>query len=133
MKKLNESMGNYLKAIYQLQQCRGEVRSVDLAVLFGYSKASVCVAVKKLRGLNLIEMDSKKRIYLTAYGERLAADLEKKYTLLKCLLTSVLNVDEQTAAQDACRIEHVISSESLNRLELVCDSQLKKAGIDKCV
>ena len=111
-------MGNYLKAIYQLQQCRGEVRSVDLAVLFGYSKASVCVAVKKLRGLNLIEMDSKKRIYLTAYGERLAADLQEKYLLIKNYLTSVLNVDEKTAAQDACRIEHVVSSESARKLKL---------------
>jgi Mn-dependent DtxR family transcriptional regulator len=98
----------------------------------GYSKASVCVAVKKLRQENLAEMESDKKIHLTVLDEKTAADLEKKYTRLKRLLISV-NVDEQTASQDACRMEHVISSESLNRLEieLVRDSQLKKACIDK--
>ena len=59
----------------------------------------------------------------------------KNTWLIKNYLTSVLHVDEKTAARDACRIEHIVSSESLNRLELelVRDSQLKKTGIDKCV
>lgn len=131
--KSNESCENYLKAIYELQNRQGDIRSVDIARTLGYSKASVCVAMKKLVQKKLIEMNSNKEIQLTALGEINAADLEKKYTLLKRLLTSVLDVDEQTAAQDACRIEHVISSESLNRLELelVGHSQLKKTGIDK--
>ncbi|MVB11748.1 Transcriptional regulator MntR [Caprobacter fermentans] len=131
--KSNESCENYLKAIYELQNRHGYVRSVDIARMLGYSKASVCVAMKKLTQKKLVEMNSKKEIRLTASGEKAAADLKKKYTLLKRLLTSVLDVDEQTAAQDACRIEHVISSESLNRLEmeLIRDTQLKKAGIDK--
>lgn len=133
--KSNESCENYLKAIYELQNRQGNVRSIDIARMLGYSKASVCVAMKKLTQKKLVEMNSKKEIHLTALGEKAAADLEKKYTLLKRLFTSVLDVDEQTAAQDACRIEHVISSESLNRLELELarDSQLKNAGIDKCV
>ena len=116
--KLNESCENYLKAIYELQNCQGDVRSVDIARMLGYSKASVCVAMKKLVQKKLIEMNSNKEIHLTALGKKTAADLEKKYTLLKRLLTSVLDVDEQTAARDACRIEHVISSGALNRLEL---------------
>ena len=129
--KSNESCENYLKAIYELQNCYGEVHSIDIARILGYSKASVCVAVKKLRQQKLIEMNADKEIHLTTLGEKTAADLERKYTLLKRLLISV-NVDEQTASQDACRIEHVISSESLNRLETVVrDSRLKKAGIVK--
>ena len=131
--KLNESSENYLKAIYELQNCQQDVRSVDIARMLGYSKASVCVAMKKLMQKKLIEMSSKKEIHLTTLGEKTAAELEKKYTLLKHLLIEVLDVDEQTAAQDACRMEHGISNRSLNRLEieLVQDAQLKKAGTKK--
>ncbi|MDD2993128.1 MAG: metal-dependent transcriptional regulator [Pygmaiobacter sp.] len=128
--KLNESSENYLKAIYELQGCQQTVRSVDIARMLGYSKASVCIAMKKLMQKKLIEMNSKKELHLTTIGKKTAADLEKKYTLLKHLLTAVLDVDEQTAAQDACRMEHGISNQSLNRLEmeLVQDAQLKKTG-----
>ncbi len=131
--KLNESSENYLKAIYELQNCQQDVRSVDIARMLSYSKASVCVAMKKLMQKKLIEMSSKKEIHLTTLGEKTAAELEKKYTLLKHLLIEVLDVDEQTAAQDACRMEHGISNQSLNRLEieLVQDAQLKKAGTKK--
>ena len=131
--KLTESSENYLKAIYELQNCQQDVRSVDIARMLGYSKASVCVAMKKLMQKKLIEMSSKKEIHLTTLGEKTAAELEKKYTLLKHLLIEVLDVDEQTAAQDACRMEHGISNRSLNRLEieLVQDAQLKKAGTKK--
>ena len=131
--KLNESSENYLKAIYELQNCQQDVRSVDIARMLGYSKASVCVAMKKLMQKKLIEMSSKKEIHLTTLGEKTAAELEKKYTLLKHLLIEVLEVDEQTAAQDACRMEHGISNRSLNRLEieLVQDAQFKKTGTKK--
>lgn len=133
--KSNESCENYLKAIYGLQNRQGYVRSVDIARMLGYSKASVCVAMKKLGQKKLIEMNSKKEIHLTALGEIAAADLEKKYTLLKRLFTTVLDVDEQTAAQDACRIEHIISSESLDRIEaeLIQELKTEQIGIDKCV
>lgn len=127
--KLNESSENYLKAIYELQSRQQDVRSVDIARMLGYSKASVCVAMKKLMQKKLIEMNSKKEIHLTTLGEKTAAELEKKYTLLKHLLIEVLDVDEQTAAQDACRMEHGISNRSLNRLEieLVQEAQFKKS------
>lgn len=127
--KLNESSENYLKAIYELQSRQQDVRSVDIARMLGYSKASVCVAMKKLMQKKLIEMNSKKEIHLTTLGEKTAAELEKKYTLLKHLLIEVLDVDEQTAAQDACRMEHGISNQSLNRLEieLVQEAQFKKS------
>lgn len=127
--KLNESSENYLKAIYELQSRQQDVRSVDIARMLGYSKASVCVAMKKLMQKKLIEMNSKKEIHLTTIGKKTAAELEKKYTLLKHLLIEVLDVDEQTAAQDACRMEHGISNQSLNRLEieLVQEAQFKKS------
>lgn len=82
--------------------------------------------MKKLVQKKLIEINSNKENHLTALGKKTAADLEKKYTLLKRLLTSGLDVDEQTVTQDACQIEHVISSKPLNRLEmeLIRDSQL---------
>ncbi|HRX59432.1 MAG TPA: metal-dependent transcriptional regulator [Eubacteriales bacterium] len=118
MNKPSESLENYLKAIYELQRANGSVRSVDIARRLGCSKASVCVAMKKLRLEGLIEMDCKKDIRLTAQGETQAAALRETYLLIKRYLTGVLDVDEQTAARDACRMEHVLSSETLQKTKL---------------
>ena len=116
MKKTNESCESYLKAIYMLQNSHGYVRSIDIADMLGVSKASVCVAMKKLQREALIEMDDDKFVHLTSEGEKCAREVINKYNLIKQALIS-LNVDEQTAAQDACRIEHLISSETANRIE----------------
>ncbi len=125
MKKPNESVESYLKAIYQLQNSTGYVRSIDIAYMRGVSKASVCVAMKKLQNENLIDMDKDKFIHLTAEGEKYASEVINKYNLIKQALISI-DVDEQTAAQDACRIEHLISSESLSKIQWKCAN-----GIDK--
>ncbi len=122
--KSNESCENYLKAIYELQKLKEDVRSVDIAGMLGYSKASVCEAVRKLKQKKLIELDANKEIHLTALGEKTALDLEKKYMLVKSFLI-LMNVDEQTAAKDACLIEHVISSESIKRIEIELIRNLK--------
>ncbi len=127
MKKTNESGESYLKAIYQLQDFHGYVRSIDIADMLGVSKASVCVAMKKLQREDLIEMDNDKIIHLTAEGAIYASKVINKYNLIKQALIS-LNVDEQTAAQDACRIEHLISSETANKIE----TELNRQKTRKC-
>lgn len=116
MKKTNESGESYLKAIYKLQNSHGYVRSIDIAEMLSVSKASVCVAMKKLQREDLIEMDDDKIVHLTAEGEIYAREVINKYNLIKQALVS-LNVDEQAAAQDACRIEHLISSETATKIE----------------
>ena len=117
MKKTSESGESYLKAIYKLQNSHGYVRSIDIAEMLGVSKASVCVAMKKLQKETLIEMDDDKLLHLTAEGEIYAMEIINKYNLIKQALIS-LNVDERTAALDACQIEHLISSESANKIEM---------------
>lgn len=118
MTRPSESLENYLKAIYELQRANGSVRSVEIARRPGCSKASVCVAMKKLRLEGLIEMGCKKDIRLTAPGETQAEALLGACLLIKRYLTVVLGVDEQTAAQDACRMEHILSSETLQKARL---------------
>lgn len=118
MTRPSESLENYIKTIYELQRANGSARSVEIARQLGCSKASVCVAVKKLRLEGLIEMDCKKAVRLTAPGETQAEALRETYLLIKRYLTVVLGVDEQTAARDACRMEHILSSETLQKARL---------------
>ncbi len=119
--KESESNGNYLKAIHELENHQGHVRSVDIAKWLGISKASVCVAMKKLCQEDLAKMDGDKKIHLTASGRNLALDIENKYLIVKRLLISVMNVDENTATQDAGRIKHHISNESISKIEAKLD------------
>lgn len=128
MKKPNESVESYLKVIYQLQNSNGYVRSIDIADMRGVSKASVCVAMKKLQNENLIDMDEDKVIHLTAEGEKYASEVINKYNLIKQALISI-DVDEQTAAQDACRIEHLISGETANKIETELNNHKNAEGL----
>lgn len=107
MKKLTQSSESYLITIYQLQEFKGKVRSVDIAKTLGYARASVFNALKKLRGEELITIDAKKNIYLTTYGENLASELQKKNTLIKNYLMTVWGMDEQAAMQYAERTSHI--------------------------
>jgi len=107
MKKLTQSCENYLMTIYQLQEFKGKVRSVDIAKTLGYARASVCNALKILRREELIAMDAGKNIYLTTYGKAQASELQEKYLLIKNCLMAVLGMDEQAAARDASRTSHI--------------------------
>ncbi|MFA6843847.1 MAG: metal-dependent transcriptional regulator [Bacilli bacterium] len=107
MKKLTPSCENYLMTIYQLQEFKGKVRSVDIAKTLGYARASVCNAIKNLRREELVTIDTRKNIYLTTYGEKQASELQKKYLLIKSYLMTVFGMDEQAAEQEAGRTSHI--------------------------
>ena len=121
--KTQESPEDYLEAIYLIIKTTGDVRSIDIANHFGYSKASVSVAMKKLRERGYITMDHSGRITLTNSGLETAAKVHERHEVLTRFLVA-LHVDEKTAAADACRMEHILSEESFqairkwtNRLE----------------
>lgn len=109
--KIQESAENYLETILMLQKRQGGVRSIDIATELGFSKPSVSVAMKNLRENGYIRVDEDGYISLCETGQEIAERMYERHTLLSGWLTS-LGVDEQIAAEDACRIEHVISAES---------------------
>ena len=109
--KIQESAENYLETILILSQKNTQVRSIDIATELGFSKPSVSVAMKNLRENGYITVNDHGHISLTDSGRAIADTIYERHTLLsKCL--EYLGVNPETAARDACRIEHVISTES---------------------
>ena len=105
--KSEESMEDYLETIYILSQRLPVVRSIDIATERGYSKPSVSVAMKNLRNRDLITVSSEGYITFTEQGKQIASDTYERHMLLYNWLVN-LGVDEETAAQDACKMEHDI-------------------------
>ena len=113
--KVQESRENYLEAILVLTQRNGFVRSIDIANYMEFSKPSVSVAMANLKNALLITVDDGGGIHLTEAGQAMAEQVYERHTVLTEFLTR-LGVDEDTAADDACRIEHVISQLSFERI-----------------
>ena len=107
----NESSENYLETILILSKKLPVVRSVDIANELGFKKSSVSIAMKNLREKNHITVTDSGFIYLTDSGREIAEMIYERHEFLSTWLES-LGVNPETAAEDACRIEHVISAES---------------------
>lgn len=111
-----ESREDYLETILVLSQEKPYVRSVDVAERLGVTKPSVSRAISLLRTAGMIRMDPHDgALTLTEEGRSVAEHVYDRHRLLTSLLTS-LGVDEAIAAQDACRIEHVVSEETMDCL-----------------
>ena len=114
--KIQESAENYLEAILVLQNRKGTVRSVDIANELSFSKPSVSVAMKNLRTNGYIEVDKEGFITLLDKGREIADKIYERHTLLSTWLVR-MGVSPEVAAEDACRMEHVISAETFERLK----------------
>lgn len=114
--ELHESGQMYLETIHVLLQKNEQVRAIDVSEYLGYSKPSVsrALGILKQRGYMTVENDGFLR--LTEEGRALAEKLYERHTVLSRLLVS-LGVDEETATEDACRIEHVISDRSFDAIQ----------------
>ena len=112
----NESAENYLETILILSKKRPVVRSVDIAAELNFKKSSVSVAMKKLRENGNITVSPEGYIPLTPSGQEIADRIYERHTLLSSWLER-LGVNPEVAAEDACRIEHVISSESFEAIK----------------
>ena len=108
---LHESGQMYLEAIYVLSQKQSQIRAIDVGAYLGYSKPSVSRAVGLLKKSEHIAVDPEGFITLTEKGKAFAEQLYERHTVLSRMLMA-LGVDEETATEDACRIEHVISEKS---------------------
>ena len=114
--KMQESGDNYLETILMLKQEKGYVRSIDIAQKLDFSKPSVSRAVGLLRENGYITMDPKEGwIELTDKGRAVAERMYERHQLLSQWLMA-LGVSEAVAVSDACRIEHVISEETFERM-----------------
>ena len=113
---LRESGEMYLETIYILSQDSSEVRSIDVGSYMGFSKPSVSRAVGLLKKDGLIITNEAGFIKLTEEGEARAKRIYERHTLLSRLLVD-LGVDEQTATEDACRIEHYISDKTYEAIK----------------
>ena len=127
MKKIHESAENYLETILMIGNRQAHVRSIDIATELEFSKPSVSVAMKNLRLNGHIEMDSDGFITLTESGRKIAETIYERHQVLSmCLIR--LGVDPKTAAEDACRMEHVISPESFDAIKQHVNTLPNKEG-----
>ncbi len=120
-----ESMENYLETILILGKTKPVVRSVDVAEELGFKKSSVSVAMKKLRENGHITVTKEGYIYLTDSGKKIAEMIFERHQLISQWLM-YLGVDEKTALEDACRMEHVISAESFEAIKKHAMAGMKK-------
>ena len=109
--KIHESAENYLETILILSRRKSQVRSIDIASELSFSKPSVSVAMKNLRLNGYIDVDKDGFITLLDKGREIAEKIYERHTLFSDWLIT-LGVSPQVAAEDACRIEHVISNET---------------------
>ena len=113
---LLESGEMYLESIYILCQKRGNVRAVDLSEYMGFSKPSVSRALGILKRGDFLSVDADGYLCLTEVGEEFAKKIYERHTVLTGLLTAI-GVSAEVAAEDACRIEHHISDETLEAIK----------------
>jgi DtxR family Mn-dependent transcriptional regulator len=117
MVKLQESGENYLETILILKNKNGNVRSIDIANELGYTKPSISRAVTILKNADYIRVDEDTGyITLTNSGYAIAMTMYERHQTLSTYLISI-GVSPEVAAQDACRIEHVISEETFERIK----------------
>ena len=106
--RITESTENYMEAILILQQQNGEVRAVDLAHYFGFSKPTISQYMKQYAQQGLIEVDGNGHITLTGEGRAIAEHIFERHQVITAVFTA-LGVPEEIAREDACKVEHDLS------------------------
>ena len=114
--EIKESAENYLETILVLSQKNAAVRSIDIANEMNFTKASVSVAMKRLREDGYINMDDDRMITLTQKGKDIASMVYERHQIIAKILIA-LGVDEATAYEDSCKIEHDLSQKSFEKIK----------------
>ncbi len=115
--KLGESLEDYLECLLILEKS-GKIRSVEVAKMMKVTRPSVNNAMKVLKEKGYVIQECYKDIQLTDEGRQLAKSIFERHQTLTAFLKDVLLVNEETAEDDACKIEHVISKETFDKLSL---------------
>ena len=114
--RADESVEDYLETILQLKKRLGQVRSIDIAREMNFSKPSVSVAMKNLREKSYITVSEEGYISLTESGKKRAENVLERHTILSDGLISI-GVNQETALEDACKVEHDLSEESFEAIK----------------
>ena len=114
--EIKESSQMYLETIYILSQKSDAVRKIDVSKYMGFAKPSVTRGIGLLEKQKLVTVDSNGNIFLTEKGEKEAQSVYERHTVLTKMFMR-LGVDEETAAEDACRVEHYISDTTFNAIK----------------
>ncbi|MBR4257086.1 MAG: metal-dependent transcriptional regulator [Clostridia bacterium] len=122
---VGESGEMYLETIYILSKKLSNVRSIDVGAYMGFSKPSVSRAIGLLKKENLVTVDRQGFLTLTEAGEKKAAVIYERHQLLTQLLINI-GVDEKTAEEDACRVEHYISDATFDAIKAHVEKYGKK-------
>ncbi len=113
--KIHQSAENYLETILMITNRNGSCRSIDIANELGFSKPSVSVAMKNLRENGYIDVMGDGKILLLEPGRKVAEELYERHTVLTRAFMA-LGVEKETASEDACKIEHIISEETFEAI-----------------
>lgn len=125
--QVHESSEDYLEAILMLKERKGYVRSVDVANELAFTKASVSVAMKKLRENGYVQVDADGGLVLTEAGLSIARRVYDRHRLLTEFFVR-LGVDPEVAARDACRVEHDLSEQTFSKLVEHAQKKFEKDG-----
>ena len=125
--RTHESGEDYLETILLLYRKQGYVRSTDIANAMNYTKASISRAVKILKDDGYIYMDPNKMIFLTEKGNQKALEIYERHQVITQFLEEVLQVDADTAEEDACHMEHVISDSTFQGLKTLLEEKRAQA------
>ena len=116
---IHQSAEDYLETILMLTERQGKVRSIDVVNELGFTKASVSIAMKKLRENGYIAVDGEGNLTLLPPGQEIAERIYGRHRLLTHFFIQLfiqLGVDEKTAAEDACKAEHILSEQTLEKI-----------------
>ena len=126
MNRISPSLEDYLEAVLKLSDGDSGVRTTDIATELKVSKASVNQAVGLLSERGLVEQEPYGPVYLTDKGILRARSIYRRHQAIKRFLMAILGVAENTAEEDACNIEHVISNETMDRLMDYMEKEMDK-------
>ena len=126
--KLGQSAEDYLEAILALEAAGRPVRVRDLALRLGVSRPSVVSALAVLSGKAMVVHERYGGVELTAAGRSAAGEVSRRHQLVSSFLRDVLGVSERVADADACRIEHALSAETVDRLMALMARRKRRAG-----
>ena len=124
--KILRASEDYLEAMLMMKEKHGYIRSIDVAEQLGVTKPSVTYTTKRLRENGYITMDKDGFITLSESGMQIASSMLERHRMLSSFLMA-LGVDEETALQDACRMEHIISDASFDAIKRHTQAKTKEA------
>jgi DtxR family Mn-dependent transcriptional regulator len=124
---MTQSLEDYLEMVSFLSD-EGEVRVTDIAARLGVSKPSVLTALKVLEEQGLLEHERYRSVSLTQKGANQAAEIRGRHHFLTAFLRDVVGVEPVTAEKDACKLEHILSEETLKKMKLLAQAKKKKVS-----